>query len=161
MTQQNLVSFSIPEGDMAEINAAIATLKSKLLPALKTLKPDERMEMAKMGDKTVAFVQKSLEHCSANPELAPQFLDLKEFTTDVRAIEKLRSIQAPLVQITDSLSDTMMLAGSDAYAAALVFYNSVRVAQKSNIAKAGTIYNDLSGRFPGRPKTKEAHAQSL
>ena len=156
MPQQNLVSFGLPENDLAEIRTAISTLSTKLLPALKSLTAPERMEMAKMGDKTVAFVQKALEHCTANPELAPQFLDVTEFSGDVRAVETLRSIHAPLLQITDSLSDTMMLAGSDAYAAALIFYNSVRTAQRSNVVKAGTIFNDLSSRFPGRQKARQA-----
>ena len=156
MSQQNLVSFSIPEADMAEITAAIGTLKSKLLPALRVLSPDEKGGLAKMGDKTVSFVQKSLEHCTANPELAPQFLDVTGFASDVRAVESLRGIYGPMSQITDALGDTMILAGSDAYAAALVFYNSVRTAQKSNVVKAGTIFDDLSTRFPGRQKARQA-----
>ena len=160
MTQQNLVSFGIPDTDMAEINSAISVLKTKLLPALRVLKPEDKGELAKMGDKTVAFVQKSLEHCAANPELTPGFLDVREFTSDVRAVESLRSIHAPLAQITEALNDTMTMAGSDAYAAALIFYNSVRTAQKSNVAKAGTIYQDLSVRFPGRTSIKAAQSAS-
>lgn len=156
MSQQNLVSFGLPENDLVEINAAIATLRTKLLPALKTIKPEEKSELSKMGDKTVAFVQKALEHCAANPELAPQFLDMAEFRADVITVESLRAIYAPLLQITDSLSDTMTLAGSDAYAAALIFYNSVRNARKSNIAKAGTIYDDLATRFPVKSRIKPA-----
>ena len=156
MSQQNLVSFGIPENDMAEIRAAISTLNTKLLPSLKVLTPDEKAGLSKMGDKTVAFVQKALEHCTANPDLAPQFLDMAEFRADVSAIETMRSIYAPLMQITDSLNDTMTMAGSDAYAAALIFYNSVRSAQRSNVVKAGTIFNDLSSRFPGRQKARQA-----
>ena len=52
----------------------------------------------------------------------------------------------------------MLLSGSDAYAAALLFYNSVKGAKKSNIAKAGSIYDDLAERFPGRPLKKEQPA---
>ena len=156
MSQQNLVSFGIPENDMAEIRAAISTLNNKLLPSLKALKPGEKAELSKMGDRTVAFVQKALEHCTANPELAPQFLDMAEFRSDVAAVETLRSIYAPLLQITDSLSDTMTLAGSDAFAAALIFYNSVHSAQRSNVVKASTIFDDLSSRFPGRQKVRQA-----
>ena len=159
MTQQNLVSFSIPDADMAEITAAITTLRAKLLPALKVLKPEEKGELAKMGDKTLAFVQKSLEHCTANPELTPAFMDAKEFATDVRAVETLRTIHAPMAQITEALNDTMTMAGSDAYTAALMFYNSVQLARKSNIAKAGTIFDDLSTRFPGRQKARQAEAR--
>ncbi len=148
MPQQNFITISIDQQDLAEINRAIATLKSKLLPVLKSFGNDEKRELPKMGDKTVAFVSKALEHCSANPELVPQFLDVHEFKTDVKSIEMLRSIHSPLEQITGMLADSMLLAGSDAYAAALMFYGSVKNAKKSNVAKAGSIYDDLSSRFP-------------
>lgn len=156
MPQQNLISVSMDDKDVAEINAAISVLKEKLLPRLRALNPDERRELPKMGDKTVAFVQKALEHCSANPELAPQFLDTSEFGKDMNAVESLRCFHAPLEQIVEGLNDTMLLAGSDAYAAALMFYNTVKTAKNSNIAKAGVIYDDLSARFPGRPSKAAA-----
>ncbi len=85
-----------------------------------------------------------------HPELAPQFLDVNEFKNDVQAVETLRSIHSPLEQIAEMLSDSMTLAGSDAYAAALMFYGSVKSAKKSNVAKAATIYDDLAGRFPAK-----------
>ena len=50
MPQQNLIALHIPETDLAEIKAAIATLNTKLSPHLKTLTPQDRQEMAKMGD---------------------------------------------------------------------------------------------------------------
>jgi hypothetical protein len=152
MSQQNMISFSIPDNDLADVKAAIAVLKSKLVPHLKTLSPAERMEIPKMGDKTVAFVQKACEHCEQNPDLRPPFLDFQEFKNDVTAIAAIRSIYSPLSEIIDSLDDTLMLAGSDAYAASLIFYQTAKNAQKSDIHAAKTVYNDLSGRFPGRPK---------
>ena len=156
MTQQNMISINIPQNDLTEINKAVATLKTKLLPVLKSLQPEERMELPKMGDKTVAFVTKALEYCAANPDLVPQYLDVTEFSSDIKTIDTLRSIHAPLEQMTKLLSDTMIMAGSDAYSAALMFYNSTKYAKKSNVPKAGTIYDDLSSRFPGRKIQKEA-----
>ncbi|HPF05005.1 MAG TPA: hypothetical protein PK293_03110 [Spirochaetota bacterium] len=90
-----------------------------------------------------------------HPELAPQFLDVNEFKNDVQAVETLRSIHSPLEQIAEMLSDSMTLAGSDAYAAALMFYGSVKSAKKSNVAKAAPIYDDLAGRFPTRKLGKQ------
>jgi hypothetical protein len=155
MTQPNLVSFNISEADMAEIKASIETLRAKLLPHLKTLSPDERHELPKMGDKTVSFVQKTLEHCRQNSDLVPQFLNVDELAADVRAVETLRALHQPLEQINDALSDTIILSGSEAYSGSLLFYNSTKNAAKSKIQKAETIYNDLSARFPGRTKKVE------
>ena len=158
MAQQNLVSFQMNDKDLESVRAAIATLKTVLLPQLKTLTPEDRHELPKMGDKTVAFVQKTQEYCKSNPELCPQFMDADAFGVDVKAVETIRTIYNPLLQIVEALDDTMMLSGSEAYAGALMFYNSVKAAQKMNISSAGTIYDDLSSRFPGRPPKTNAAA---
>jgi hypothetical protein len=158
MSQQNLVSFSIPDKDLEEVKSAIATLKSKLVPHLKTLSSTDRIELPKMGDKTIAFVQKAYDHCEQNPDIAPKFLDVEEFKNDLTAFEQIRTIYAPLSQVVDSLSDTMLLSGSDAYAGALVFYQTVKTAAKSNIQPGHSIYTDLSSRFPGNSKAKAAAA---
>ena len=156
MPQKNLVSLSIADADMEKIKAAVKTLNEVLLPNLKTLKPDDRHELPKMGDKTVAFVKKSLEYSGSNPDIAPQFLDVKEFKIDVDAVETVRALFQPISQIADVLNDTMLLAGSEAYAGALMYYNAAKNAAKSNIPGAKVIYNDLSSRFPGRPKAVAA-----
>ncbi len=56
-------------------------------------------------------------------------------------------------QIAEVLSDTMMLSGSEARAGALILYNAAKIAARSNISGAKNIYDDLSSRFPGRPKS--------
>ncbi|HOF33918.1 MAG TPA: hypothetical protein PK624_09005 [Spirochaetota bacterium] len=156
MSQQNFVSVDISAEEMDQIKSAVDVLVSKLLPKLKTLNADEKKELPKMGDKTYAFVQKACEHCVQNPDLVPQFLDLDEFKRDVSAFEKLRGIKSQVSQIAEALSDTQTLSGSDAYSAALMFYNTVKTAKKTNVPKAGSIYDDLSKRYPGRPSKVSA-----
>jgi hypothetical protein len=126
---------------------------------LKTLSPEDRQELPKMGNKTVVFVQKALDHCKQNPELVPPFLNVDELAVDVKAVESIRSLYQPLLQITEALADTMTLSGSEAYSGALIFYSSIKSAKKSKIAKAEVIYDDLSARFPkgaGKARTDNA-----
>ena len=146
MPQQNVFSLELNQQDIAEINKAIATLKAKLMPALKSMNYEEKNELPKMGDKTIAFVTKAMEHCESNPDLVPPFLDTEEFKKDMKAIETLRSFYS--LEQLGMLSGNLILAGSDAYSAALMFYGSVKSAKKSNVTKAGSIYDDLSSRFP-------------
>ncbi len=155
MAQQDLIAVSIPEADLADIKAAIATLAKKLMPHLQTLTAQERQELPKMGDKTVAFVQKTLEYGQQNKDLVPSFLDLTALATDVKAVQGLRELAQGLNPITDALNDSMTLSGSEAYQGALVFYSNVKNAAKVKAPNAGTIYNDLSARFPGAPTKKK------
>jgi hypothetical protein len=156
MSQQNQIAVSIPTADLAEIHGAIDTLRTKLLPHLKTLSAQDRQELPKMGDKTVAFVQKAYEYGAKNKELVPSFLDFEAMAMDVNAVNSLRELSQDLVPITDAVNDSLILSGSEAYQGALVFYHNVKTAAKAKALNAGTIYNDLSTRFPGGPGKAKA-----
>ena len=155
MAQQDLIAVNIPEADLVEIKAAINTLQRKLMPHLQTLTAQERIELPKMGDKTVAFVQKAMEYGLQNKDLVPAFLDLTALATDIKAVQSLRELSQGLSPITDALNDSMILSGSEAYQGALVFYSNVKNAAKVKSPNASSIYTDLSSRFPGAPTKKK------
>jgi hypothetical protein len=50
--------------------------------------------------------------------------------------------------LSDGIDDTVMVAGSEAYQAALVFYNAVKAAAAQDIPGAKEVYSDLKARFP-------------
>jgi len=156
MNEKNLISINIQEEDANAISQAIGLIMEKLLPVLKTISPEEIRQLYKMGDKSMAFVVKAHEHCLSNPELIPQYVDINEFTLDIRAYEQLRQYYGPITQIHDMIYHSMLLAGTDAFANARAFYKSMRIGKSVNMPKAGSIYEDLSGRYPRRKKQKEA-----
>lgn len=148
MAQQDLIAVTIPETELAEIRASIAVLRGKLLPHLRTISAQDRLELPKMGDKTAAFVQKALEYGEQNRELLPGFLDFEALITDAKAVQLLREFLQGLRPLTEALEDSLMLSGSEAYQGALVFYASLKGAAKAKAPKAASIYEDLSARFP-------------
>ena len=109
-----------------------------------------------MGDKTVAFVQKAYEYGQQNKDLVPAFLDMAAFATDIKSVQTLRELAQSLNPLNDALNDSMTLSGSEAYQGALVFYSNVKSAAKVKAPNAGTIYDDLSARFPGAPARRKA-----
>ncbi len=156
MPQQNQIAVRIPEAELEEIRSAIGLLERRLMPHLANLTPQDRQELPKMGDRTVAFVQKAYEYGRSNKELAPPFLDLEAMATDVAAVELLRGLARSLGPIHEALSDSLLLSGSEAYQAALLYYGSVKAAAKVRTPGASLIYDDLSTRFPGAPAKKKA-----
>lgn len=154
---ENRISVAISAEAIANIMAAIATIEQNL-PTLVNLTADERKSLPKMGDRTLAFVGKALEYTKQNPQVVPNFLETAEFNKDVDAVTALNKVLIPLHQLTEKLDDTSMLAGSEAYMSALVFYNAVKGAAKAGVPGMKTIYDDLQSRFPGRGKASTATA---
>jgi len=103
---------------------------------------------------TSPFVSKVSEYCTSNPEFSPSFFNADEFQKDFNAAAMLKPIVALCEQICGNVDDTAMLAGSEAYQAALLYYSSVQIGAKTGQASAKPIVEDLSNRFPGRKKKK-------
>lgn len=92
--------------------------------------------MLKVGDKAVAFVQKIRTYAGQNAKLVPDFVDMEEFTHDADALAGLAPVQVLLASLALDTDSTMMLAGSDAYATALVIYNYLKFMAKNNVPGA-------------------------
>lgn len=146
------ISGSISPETKQAILDEIGSIESKLT-FLINLKAEDRHTLAKMGDKTLAFVTKGLDYAKQNPSIVPPFLDVAKYDSEVKIVTDLSSIMKPLRQLLEKIDDTAMLAGSEAYASALVFYNAVKSASKVDVPGMKTIYEDLQTRFPGRGKT--------
>jgi hypothetical protein len=108
-----------------------------------------------MRDKTVAFVQKSLEYAEMTPALVPGYLDIPEAKKDLVFSQDLNTVLKQVSILQRAIEDTMMVAGSEAYNAALVFYNSVKGASRVNVPGSEAVYNDLQHRFAMKPKKAE------
>ena len=156
MSQKNQISTTIPAETIADISSKMNLLNVSLANYLLfNLTPADRMELSKMGDKTIVFVQKSLEYAENNPALVPAYLDIAEAKKDFVLSQDLNNILKQVSMLQRSIEDTMMVAGSEAYNAALVFYNSVKGASRVNVPGSEAVYNDLHQRFSVKSKKTE------
>jgi hypothetical protein len=102
-----------------------------------------------MGEKTLSFVEKSHDFALQNPNFCPPYLDMEAFNADFADAHNLQTLNNTALQLHESTDDTAMLAGSEAYQAALIFYNSVKIAARQDIPGAKAVYEELRKRFPG------------
>ncbi|TAF77865.1 MAG: hypothetical protein EAZ53_01240 [Bacteroidetes bacterium] len=137
----------IPPGELQQVINKLQEIASILKPFLIALTPDERKSIPKMSDKTQPFVEKALDYAQSNPEFTPAYMSVPELQIDMKAVQDLTAVLQLLQPMCDNVNDTTMLSGSEAYLAALTYYNSVKHAAKSNIPSAKAIYDDLSKRF--------------
>jgi hypothetical protein len=155
--QRNLISAAISDADQANIAADIADIQKILAPVLIfNLTPQERLESLKMGDKTLAFVQKSLEYATSNPSIVPAFLDVDEANKDYALARALYTIYQQLITLIHAIEDSMMVSGGESYDGALIFYNALKGAIRSNVPGSQAIEADLKERFPRKSKKAAA-----
>ncbi|OWP83356.1 hypothetical protein BWK59_10945 [Flavobacterium davisii] len=147
---KNQISLEIPQSVLDEVQTKLKECKRLLAPFLQGLTPTERMEIFKMGDKTVATAQKVKSYLETNPEFAPTYMNKTEFLKDEAVVTQLSPLANIAEQLTRDLNDTVMLAGSEAIYSALLYYGQVKEAHTKGIPTAKPIYEDLSQRFSKR-----------
>ena len=126
-----------------------------LAPYLQALTLDEKQSIFKMGDKTVATVQKVKTYMDTNPEFIPAYMDTAEFLKDEAVVSALDPLGNLATQLASDIKDTMILAGSEAIVGALLYYGTTKEAAAKGIVTAQPIYDDLSQRFSRKSIKKD------
>jgi hypothetical protein len=153
-------AVSVPADVLAQAQALAEQLGALLHPYVVPLTPGERRALLKAGDKSLSFIEKAYELARINPPLRPSFLDIEAFGIDIAdAGNKLEPLLVTVQQLADNIRDIQILAGNEAYHAALAFYNYVKVAAGQDVAGAKAVHAALRERFPAsrrRPEPEEA-----
>lgn len=144
MTYSNINS-ELPVKDVTAIKASIKKMKEQM-PFLINLSTKERQRFFKMGDKSLAFVTKSLAAAESNPEILPGSFDVQAFGRDYQLAKDLLEIQAMLKQLNEQVDDTLMAVGSEAMTNSLSVYDYVKTAAKREPGLKG-LAEQLGERF--------------
>ncbi|RED92434.1 hypothetical protein [Marinoscillum furvescens] len=150
MSTENSISTEIRPEEIEKVKAALSEIQSTLAPFIVALSAEQRKSLPKMSDGTEPFVEKVLDYAEDSPEFVPPYLNTDELKKDFALTQQLMPVLRTVEQLASNLSDTTMLAGSEAYVTALSYYNSVKMASKMNIPGAKTIHEDLKRRFAKR-----------
>ncbi|MGD8782642.1 MAG: hypothetical protein PVH88_27265 [Ignavibacteria bacterium] len=142
---ENRVSAALEQTDLDEILTSLSGINTKL-PFLVDLSSDEKRELVKFGDKSVAFVKKAVELVNNNEDFLPRSFDVDEFKKDVELYDKLYSILQPLRMLAEKIEDTHSLVGSEAYSAALLVYQQAKLS-RGELGGLNSIIDDLGKRF--------------
>lgn len=147
MSTQNQISIEIPETVITDVMQKLQECKAALAPYLQGLTAEERQSLFKMGNKTVATVQKTKSYVATNPEFVPAYMNKEEFLKDEAVVSQLSPIANLATQLATDVEDTVMLSGSEALQMAMLYYGQVKEAQSRGIPTAKPIYEDLKERF--------------
>ncbi|MBD9355967.1 hypothetical protein [Methylomonas albis] len=148
---QNLISLTLSDNDLTDIDAALKTLEDRFAGFL-VLSPEERRTILKMGDKTEAFCRQTLTVATQNTHAIPPGLDVVEAQADLVTLDKLRPRLHRLRDLMSRGEDTDMALGSDIYSFSLDAYASLKIAGKG--AGLETLRQAMSVRFNRGAKAK-------
>ena len=147
----NSISAAIPAKALADALDHLKQARAALEPYLHALTPDERQNLAKMGDKSVGFMAKLLDYAANSPAFVPAFISFAELKQDVGVATALAPLEQVAAQLALDLGSTVMLAGAEGMAQASPVYKNIKFLAEQKQPGAQAAYDDLRQRFPGRP----------
>ncbi len=150
------MSATLSTEDQQAVLTAVETIHQKL-PFLIDLTINDRIGMAKLGDKTQAFVKKGVDIANQHHDLFPAgFLD--EMRKDAQLFDALGPIRLALDRLRKQLEDTSTQVGAEAYAAARTVYTVTKTPfANAALRNAAT---DLGRRFGRKVRPKAEPAQT-
>ncbi len=119
-----------------------------------SLTEEDRKGGMKLGDRTLPFVEKTIDYSATFPQFVANFTDTKEWKKDYKLFKDLTGILAELSPLFQDILDTTTEAGIEALQLSLTYYNMAKEVAKNNVPGAKDVSNDLGLRFPSRPKKK-------
>ncbi len=144
---QNLIDLNISDPDWTAIDAALATLETKLGAKLLDLTTEQRISLNKMGDKSEAFCRQSLIVGRQNvAELTTRATTgLTAAEGDLVNCDKVRPRLTRLTSLTEKADDTEMALGSDVMEYSLFQYGFLSAIGAG--AGLDELYRQLGLRF--------------
>jgi hypothetical protein len=144
----------IPETVLTQVQTKINEAQSLINPYLLALTPEERQALPKMGSRSLEFVEQAHDFAVQNSGHVPPYLNMTEFNVDFTDAHGLWTLLNSIQQLEQGVNDTEMVAGSEAYQAALTFYGFVKTEAKKDVSGAKAIYDELKKRFPTRRRRR-------
>jgi hypothetical protein len=142
------ISAALTPAAFDAVIAKLDSLKSDL-PFLVDLDNEDLASLPKLGDRSLAFVKRTLELARQDDSFLPRNIDLDELARDLALFETLEPVIQRLTALLDLARDTRTLAGSDAYATALDIYHAAKRAGKGGGLES--LLSTVAKRFAQRP----------
>lgn len=140
----NRLQATVSTADRDAILSALATIRAKL-PFLLALSLEESRSLARLGDKSRAFVEKAVDLAVRHPEILPGTFELDELKADLELFATLYPIMMQIAELHNLVGDTVAVAGNEAYTAARMVYSYAKISGLS--AELDPLIDDLSKRY--------------
>ena len=145
----NRIDTVISDADLAMVNTALNDIESTL-SFLIGLTVEERVQLPKINVANKSFTQDAINAVVNNSAMLPAYLDKTAMEKDMDLYLQLDKLAIRIRQLLEKIDDTQMLAGSEAFVAALTAYKLFAAAAAAGVAGSDAVYDTLKERFAGQ-----------
>ena len=149
----NRIDTVMTPAQVTDVKNAITAINTAISFSV-SLTAEERMTLPKISVANKSFTEDAINALDNNAAIFPAYLNVGQMQNDLKLYQQLDELATILRQTLERIEDTRILAGSEAYVAALTVYKIVGAAAKAGIEGSETIYEQLRERFTTSTNSK-------
>ena len=138
------INSTISDADNNQILFELDIIKN-LMPFLINLTKKERQQKGAFIRQKELFSITAFEIATKEPSLVPQNLDMQGWENDIELLKQLNTIHRIIMQLEESLSDTIIAVKTENAKTSSLFYNSLKLQAKFNTPGVDAMVNKLKG----------------
>lgn len=148
----NRLNITATPAQITAVKGALQTILTNL-PFLIGLTTEERTVLPAIDVNNKVFTEDAIMAGVNNAAILPSYISVPNMQTDITLFGQLDEVIILLKQVLEKLEDTQLLAGSEAYSAALMLYKLFGAAADSGVAGADAVVSQLRARFLSQGNT--------
>ena len=142
----NRINLSMTAAQVTGVKTAFTAIQTNT-PFAVSLTTDERILLPKIDVSNKAFTEDAINAAVNNAAMLPGYFNTASMQTDLVLFSQLDELLGIARQIVERLEDTLILAGSESYVAALTSYKLFISAADAGVVGADAIVDQLKKRF--------------
>ena len=134
----------------AQQAAFVKTMVGNILnnmPNLLNLTADDKSSCLKVGIAQLGMMEQTHRIFTLHPNVLPRYHDPAEFNTSMDSVRNLLEIHAALSSLLEAMDGTLTAVKSDAMRMCLVYYQSLKQAQKSSLPGLRRQFMEIRDNF--------------
>ncbi len=147
------ISEELTDEQMTQLGQSLTGMEAILAFPI-NLTPRQRRSLQTMGDRSLPFVERTVEIASKNPDLVPEYLNLDRLNRYFELSTELFSVLSKLTRLREKAEDAHYVAGAQALDWSRKFYLYLKSAAKAGVPGTDNYVQELSRRYKPR-KRKE------
>ncbi len=142
----NRLNVTMTAAQVTSVKTALQTIATNM-PFLIGLTVEERIALPKINISNKAFTEDAINAVVNNAGILPAYINAATMQNDYQLFVQLDELLGLMRQLVEKAEDTQMLAGSEAYVAALSSYKLFGAAAEAGLLGADAIVDSLRQRF--------------
>ena len=150
----NRVDTTLTEQTIQDIQQQLNAIEQQL-PFLLEVTPEEAKHLPKIDVSNHDFVRETISVLDTEPIMLPQGFSAEAVKRDYELYNQLDTLTLRFEQLFKLLSNTRMVAGSEAYQSSLFIYKLVQAYAGAGIPGYGALNDRLKTRFLGQGSSEK------